>query len=284
MRQKIEGSEHESDNTEYIKSLSVKNINRVLRTQPDLSPTKYQDNPLHPAQKIPTVLTDHGDMYPRQTNLANVGRTHNEGANVKHKHILQSTKNTSSQSSLPRNLSSKAFRVKTEADDFGSTRNFFLIKTLEYDLDPEYRSSYRPREDDYQYKSSVTKNLMSINKMKKEYTDLMIKEDCYDKKDKKAIVFGKKAGPRGSITNPQDEETYNISSSVSPERDLPSMIGIGMPDVKVKKLNGFYHYHDGRVSRDSVSKTGPEPAFTPQGYIDNERFSQVSFCPEPKLE
>lgn len=94
-------------------------------------------------------------------------------------------------------MSSKAFRVRTDADEYGSPRIFiYFFKGIEDDLDSEYRSGYQShQEENGQYKSSVTKNLMSLNKMKQEYTDLMNKESAYAKKDKKEIIFSKKTKP-----------------------------------------------------------------------------------------
>jgi hypothetical protein len=55
--------------------------------------------------------------------------------------------------------------------------------------------------------------MMSLNKMKQEYTDLMNKESAYAKKDKKEIVFSKKTKPQKSPMK-ESSRTYNVSSSV----------------------------------------------------------------------
>ena len=126
---------------------------------------------------------------------------------------------------------------------------------------------------DGQYKSSVTKNLMSLNKMKQEYTDLMNKESAYAKKDKKEIVFSKKMKPQQSPMK-EHSHNYNVSSSVSPKRDSnPKLIDkVNAPEIRIKKPTGYYHYHDGRVSRDSSTVRREEPPF----YIGGDDHSQVT--------
>jgi hypothetical protein len=115
--------------------------------------------------------------------------------------------------------------------------------------------------------------MMSLNKMKQEYTDLMNKESAYAKKDKKEIVFSKKTKPQKSPMK-ESSRTYNVSSSVSPERDShPKFIDkVNAPEIKIKKPTGYYHYHDGRVSRDSSTIRREEPPF----YIGGENHSQVT--------
>jgi hypothetical protein len=129
------------------------------------------------------------------------------------------------------------------------------------------------QEVDGQYKISVTKNMMSLNKMKQEYTDLMNKESAYAKKDKKEIVFLKKMKPGQSPMN-EHSQTYGVSSSVSPERDshLKFIDKVNEPEIKIKKPTGYYHYHNGRVSRDSSTIRREEPPF----YIGGENHSQVT--------
>ena len=109
-------------------------------------------------------------------------------AHMKHKYIFNETKDEMPIQPLNKNSVKKMFNHKTEGDEYSE----FHSNTEAYN---DYDGLVIPNESDLRgsdnYESSVAKNLISIEKMKKECDNLLLKEETYKPKDDKSIIFSK---------------------------------------------------------------------------------------------